>query len=82
MDEMKKGTIKRIKVNPTTGKAAILFEDGKAYYINSLSYVRSLMNSFKYGDLIGKTIGYELSGEKIDDEGVIKRFFVKGAIIG
>ena len=73
---MEIGTIKRIKVNPKTDKGAILFEDGKTYYINSLNEVKQLMNLFRRGDPIGGKIGYKLSEDKINNEGVIGDFIV------
>jgi len=73
---MNTGTIKEIKVNPKTEKGAILFEDGKAYYINTLKEVKNLMYLFNDGNPIGKRIGYELSEDKIDNEGIIGKFCV------
>jgi|GEM_PF-5462525 len=72
---MKIGTIKRIKVNPKTDRGAIQFEDGSAYYINSLEQVRGLANLFRHGNPIGEAIKYKLSEERIDGEGIIEKFF-------
>lgn len=76
------GTIKRIKVNPETDKGAVLFTDGRMFYIESLGMVKSLRGLFRYGNPIGEVIQYELSDKKIDGDGVIKRVFARNVIIG
>jgi len=72
---MKIGTIKRLKVDLKNNRGAVLFEDGNVYYINSLEQVRGLANLFRHGDPIGGIIGYELSEDKIGEEGIIGEFF-------